>query len=193
MISRDLLDSVAEIYALESRVGLLSKRQWRILDIGAGYGRLAHRMIEAGVSLESYLCLDGVPLSTEICRFYLAARRVPSVVRSVSLMEIDFDNPPRADLAVAIHSLSEMPIAAVSAWVALVARSGADYLAVVPNDPERIQSTEPDGRHESLERVIAASGFTLQSDAQVVEGRGAWFAPSDHKGVPDRLLLYQRS
>lgn len=46
-VSRDLLDSICEIYFLERPVAPLLHRNMRVLDIGAGYGRLAHRMTEA--------------------------------------------------------------------------------------------------------------------------------------------------
>ena len=46
VVSRDLLDSILEINFLERHVGL-SQRTVSILDIGAGYGRLAHRVVEA--------------------------------------------------------------------------------------------------------------------------------------------------
>ena len=42
-ISRDLLDSILELYFLEKHIGLSSAPNRTILDIGAGYGRLAHR------------------------------------------------------------------------------------------------------------------------------------------------------
>ncbi len=46
-VSRDLLDSVLEINALDRRFGLTSIEAPVILDIGAGYGRLAERMCAA--------------------------------------------------------------------------------------------------------------------------------------------------
>src|SRR5690349_11282372 len=51
VVSRDLLDSILEIYFLERHLGLSSKENFNILDIGAGYGRLAHRMTCAIPSL----------------------------------------------------------------------------------------------------------------------------------------------
>ncbi len=52
-ISRDLLDSILEIYFLE-RHDLLSKKPLNILDIGAGYGRLAHRMVQSVHNIQNY-------------------------------------------------------------------------------------------------------------------------------------------
>ena len=52
-ISRDVIDSVGELNYLESQLGLSSKDDLSILDIGAGYGRLAHRATEAFSNLQS--------------------------------------------------------------------------------------------------------------------------------------------
>ena len=46
-VSRDLLDSIAEIYFLNRTLGISKRQNLRILDIGAGYGRLAHRLVRA--------------------------------------------------------------------------------------------------------------------------------------------------
>jgi len=62
-VSRDLLESVNEIAYLERRLGL-SRTEARILDIGAGYVRLAHRMAEVLPRLADYCCVDAIPEST---------------------------------------------------------------------------------------------------------------------------------
>ena len=45
-----------------------------MLDIGAGYGRLAHRMSAAFPQLEDYCCVDAVPESTFLSEYYLRHR-----------------------------------------------------------------------------------------------------------------------
>jgi 2-polyprenyl-3-methyl-5-hydroxy-6-metoxy-1,4-benzoquinol methylase len=47
VVSRDLLDSIIEINFLDRHLGFSSRRAVNVLDIGAGYGRLAHRMATA--------------------------------------------------------------------------------------------------------------------------------------------------
>ncbi len=59
--SRDLLDSVTQIYFLDRHLGVLERPSLRVLDIGAGYGRLAHRMAQAVPNLVDYCCVDAVP------------------------------------------------------------------------------------------------------------------------------------
>jgi len=109
-VSRDLLDSVGEIYFLERHIGLSS---WAggptVLDIGAGYGRLAYRMVTAFPNVRSYVCTDAVSASTFVCEFYLRFRGVDVNAKAVALDEIQDElkrNPP--DIAVNIHGFSGM-------------------------------------------------------------------------------------
>ncbi len=53
-ISRDLLDSITEIYFLEKHLNVSSLTDLTILDIGAGYGRLAHRMVSTFPNIQTY-------------------------------------------------------------------------------------------------------------------------------------------
>ena len=69
-VSRDLLDSIIEITFLEKHFGFLNRRDFNVLDIGAGYGRLAHRMATAAPNLGRYFCVDAVPESTFISDYY---------------------------------------------------------------------------------------------------------------------------
>jgi hypothetical protein len=66
-ISRDLLDSVLEINFLNRHLQLASRDDLSILDIGAGYGRLAHRMLTAFPSLPAYHCTDAIAESSFVC------------------------------------------------------------------------------------------------------------------------------
>ncbi len=52
--SRDLLDSVNELLYLDRAIGIFDLVNLRMLDIGAGYGRLAHRASQALPGLQSY-------------------------------------------------------------------------------------------------------------------------------------------
>ncbi len=78
-VSRDLLDSVNEINYLDTQMGLSSIENLRVLDIGAGYGRLAHRMSPALPGLAAYDCIDGVAISTFLCDYYRGFRQMPEV------------------------------------------------------------------------------------------------------------------
>ncbi|MFP5306035.1 MAG: hypothetical protein ACLGI7_09460, partial [Gammaproteobacteria bacterium] len=69
-VSRDLLDSINELYFFDRHTGLLQRPGFTVLDVGAGYGRLAHRALAAAPLLGGYLCADAIPESTFLCEYY---------------------------------------------------------------------------------------------------------------------------
>jgi SAM-dependent methyltransferase len=148
-VSRDLLDSVLEINLIDREIGLASKSGLKVLDIGAGYGRLAHRMAEALPNLEKHFCTDAVPESTFLCEHYLRYRGVEDKTRVVPLDEIEKTLAATpVDLAVNIHSFSECSLEAIDWWAGLLAKHRVPWLVVCPNakhDEGRFLGVE-DGR-----------------------------------------------
>jgi SAM-dependent methyltransferase len=135
-VSRDLIDSIAEISFLDRHLGITSRQGFRVLDIGAGYGRLAHRMLTAVPGIDSYLCTDAVAFSTFVSEYYLRFRNVEKAA-VIPLDEIDktlHDHP--VDLAVNIHSFSECRDEAIEWWVRLLSKHRVKYLMIVPNIPD---------------------------------------------------------
>lgn len=133
-VSRDLLDSIAELDGIDRRLGIGAGGVQRVLDIGAGYGRLAHRAVCAFPEIEHFLCTDAVPESSFLCRRYLAARGIEDRAEAVALDRIDARLAEVAvDLAVNIHSFSECRPQAIDWWLALLARHRVRWLMVAPN------------------------------------------------------------
>ena len=132
-VSRDLLDSIAEIYFLHRHLKLGSRTGFRILDVGAGYGRLAHRVVTALSGVEKYYCADAVAVSTFVSEYYLQFRHVDKAT-VIPLDEIETTlKEQRVDLAVNIHSFSECQISAIEWWVQLLSKHHVKYLMIVPN------------------------------------------------------------
>jgi SAM-dependent methyltransferase len=132
-VSRDVLDSVIELYFLERNLKLSEMANPTILDIGAGYGRLAHRTCQAMSNVGAYFCVDAVPQSTFISEHYLKFRK--SKAQVVALDEIEeLVKRQRPDLALNIHSFSECRIEAVEWWINLLEKSGVKHLMIAPND-----------------------------------------------------------
>lgn len=133
-VSRDLLDSILEIYFLDDHLQITQKDHLSVLDIGAGYGRLAHRMVNALPNLSQYLCADAVPISTFLADYYLTFREIGDKARSVPLDQIaETISPGSIDLAISIHSFSECALPAIRWWIALLAEKDVPALAIVPN------------------------------------------------------------
>jgi SAM-dependent methyltransferase len=188
-VSRDLLESIAELSFLERELGLSGWNGVRVLDVGAGYGRLGHRMAQAYPNLADYACVDAVPESTFVCARYLRFREVVPPARVVRLDRIDAELRPGAfDLAVNVHSFSEMPHAAVAWWLAHLARLEVPRLFLVPNEPDALLSLEADGSRRDCAELLAAAGYELVAQAPLV-------ADPDVRRLArldDRLHLYER-
>lgn len=133
-ISRDLIDSIVEIYFLEKYLNISKMRDVRILDIGAGYGRLAHRMVSALSNISQYICTDAVPISTFISEYYLKFRNLEHLTKVVPLHTIEKElGMVDVEIAVNIHSFSECKFSAINWWVSLLKRNRVKYLMIAPN------------------------------------------------------------
>ncbi len=173
-ISRDLLDSVLELDFLDRHLGISGSSApgrstplgrsgaWTLLDIGAGYGRLAHRAVTAFPESLRCLCTDAIALSTFLSEFYLGFRGVGQRATVVPLDELETAIPPGAvDIAVNVHSFSECSLAAIDAWLAFLAGRRVPHLMVVPN------AASPDGRSpltnagEDFGPLVRRHGYVL--------------------------------
>lgn len=164
--TRDLLDSIVEIGFLDRHLNI-SQRRLRILDIGAGYGRLAHRLVQAFPGKVDVLCVDSVAVSTFLSEFYLRYRGASPQAAVVPLDEFEEGlarNP--IDVAVNVHSFSECPMSAIEGWLDLLVRYRIPRLVVVPNAMDnggtRPLSRETDGAWLDLMALFRAKGYKLE-------------------------------
>lgn len=188
-VSRDLLESINEINFLHRHLGIADQADLHVLDIGAGYGRLAHRMCEALPNLVRYDCVDAVPESTFLCEYYLRQRRVDDRARAVPLHQPKrLARPGAYHLAVNIHSFSECTREAVRWWLDHVRELEVPYLLIVPNHPEELLSSEPDGTHLDFAPDLAACGYELIHKAPVYDDDEI----RELIGVHDHFFIYRR-
>jgi hypothetical protein len=162
-VSRDLLDSVNEIHFLDRQLGIAERTGLHVLDVGAGYGRLAHRMLTALPGISAYDCADAVASSTFICDYYLQFRDLGARARSVPLDEVESALAIRpVDLAVNIHSFSECTLAAVDWWVSRLSRYRVPHLMIVPNPVDRTAGASlHNNEHQDMHPVIERHGYRL--------------------------------
>lgn len=192
-ISRDLLDSVAEITFLQNHVGVLDRGDIRVLDIGAGYGRMAHRMLEANPALTGYTCVDAVPESTFLCEYYLEFRGLDDRSEVIPLDEVDARLTGPFDVALNIHSFSECTYAAVEWWMHRVRSLEVPYLMIVPNPDERFEtdadrfvSSEPDGSKRDYLPLLAELGYEMAAREPLVDDDARSVL-----GVDDVMFLFK--
>ena len=137
LVSRDLLDSIVEIHFLEKHLKISSYDRLNILDIGAGYGRLAHRMTEALPNIEKYFCTDAFPISSFICEYYLRFRNLENKAEVIPVDEIEkILCNHKINIAVNIQSFPECKIAAIEWWLSILEKYSVEYLTIVLDYPE---------------------------------------------------------
>ena len=157
-----------ELEFLERELGLSQREGFSVVDIGAGYGRLAHRMAHAYPNLRDYCCLDAIPESTFLSEYYVRHRGSTPPARVVSLDAIGTGLGP-FDLAVNVHSWSECTYEAVEWWVELLAGLDVPRLLVVPNEPEELLSLEADGSRRDFLPLLERAGYRLERRAPVID------------------------
>jgi SAM-dependent methyltransferase len=169
-VSRDLLESANEISFLERELRLSQRDRFSVLDIGAGYGRLAHRMAEAYPQVHDYCCVDAIPEATFLSEYYLRYRGCIPPARVAPLDALDRElRPGSFDLAVNVHGFSEWTHAAVAWWIDLLRRLEVPLLLVVPNEPTELLTLEPDGSRRDFAALLAAAGYRLARRVPVIE------------------------
>jgi len=159
-ISRDLLDSALELAFLERHLRISQGPRRTILDIGAGYGRLAHRGAIAFPKTTQWLATDAIPVSTFLCEYYLGFRALGDRASVVPLHELGAAVlPGKVDIAVNIHSFSECSLAAIDAWIAFLAARQVAHLMVVPNAVAADGTTMLTNQGVDFTGILSAHGY----------------------------------
>lgn len=160
-VSRDLLDSVGEIDFLRRHVGL-GKKQMSLLDIGAGYGRLAHRIAEATGPMTEVFTTDAYAPSTFLSEFYLDYRKTGTQVVPLDGLEATLASN-RIEIATNIHSFSECTVDAIQWWVDLIAKSNVTHMMVVPNGKGEEGRKCLTNAGEPMIPIFQQAGYVLKS------------------------------
>lgn len=124
-VTRMWMDSMVEVNFLARHVPL---RLMHVLDIGAGYGRLAAVMVG---EVASYTCVDSVEISKFVCE-YFTMKHAPDVMVLSPEQLPDWNHP--FSLAINIHSWSECSLESIEEWLAILKQKGVLYLFTVPHD-----------------------------------------------------------
>lgn len=160
-VSRDLLDSILELNFLERHMQISKRPSLSILDIGAGYGRLAYRLAQSLPNLKIALCTDAVPESTFLCEYYTAFRGVSDKVKTIPLDRIESAlNENTIDLVTNIHSFQECTIASISWWLDMLSSHRIKHFMLAHYRSELL-STEADGTALDFRPLIERLGFEL--------------------------------
>lgn len=166
IVSRDFLDSINEILFLERHLGISTRENLNVIDIGAGYGRLAHRMAIALPKMDQMFCVDAIPESTFISEYYLNYRGVSDKAHSVPIYDIEEElNRNNVLLATNIHSFSECTLDSIDWWLDLLVCNSVRYLMIEPNagncSGRKLLSIERNNDRIEYLQNIESRGYTL--------------------------------
>lgn len=187
-VSRDLLDSINEIYFLDRHFKIFDKPNLRILDIGAGYGRMADRMLNALPNISSYYCTDAIPDSTFICSYNLKYRGLTDRAKILPLDQFQSTlQPGQIDLAMNIHSFSECTLEAITWWLQQLVRLKVPYFLLIPNEPEELLSREADDSRKSFRPVLEQLGFEQVATELIYQDK----AMAEFMLTNDRMILFK--
>lgn len=128
VVTRAWVDGNIEIDFLVRHLGIPAVNV-DVLDIGAGYGRLA---VMLAPYVGSYTCVDAVPVSVEVCRDYTQLYEPSVRVLDVAGLRAVMTDPVfRPTLAINIHSWNECSTDQVVAWVDVLAALQVPWLFTV--------------------------------------------------------------
>ncbi|RWQ61616.1 MAG: putative sugar O-methyltransferase [Mesorhizobium sp.] len=189
LVSRDLLDSIIELNFLAAYVPLYSEsRSINVLDIGAGYGRLAHRMTAACPNVGKYFCTDAVPESTFLSQYYLAFRNVLDRCAVVPLDKVTELRSIPIELAINVHSFTECRGRVVAWWLEELSAIKIPWLFIETDFG--LTSRDGYGVRDDFREKIEESGYRL-----IVQQPK--FAQSqilrDHGLYPSEFYLFRRT
>lgn len=187
-VTRDLLDSIIEINFLKETLGLDAARPVRVLDIGAGYGRFAHRFTSAFPD-GHVTCIDAVATSTFLSDFYLGFRKCAARTAVVPFDRVETLSERRYDVAINIHSWSECTREFVRFWLGVVRDLQIPYLFIVPHFAG-FTTKEPDGTTGSYEEELQRHGFRQHLRRRKFHGS----AVLDRRGIyPADYWVFKRA
>jgi len=131
LVTRAWLDGMIEINFIKKHMNLQEKI---VLDIGAGYGRLAVLLSESEPTAK-ITCVDAVPISTFLCKKYTAA--FAPQIKVVTIQEFEsLKKTLSPDLAINVHSWSECSLKQNMQWIDTIFNMGTKNIFIVTHDPE---------------------------------------------------------
>jgi len=169
LVSRDMLDSILELYFLERVLGISQFENLNILDIGAGYGRFAHRAINALPNINKFYCTDAIAESTFLSKFYSNYRKISNKCEVIPLHRFEETmTNKKIDIATNIHSFSECSREIIQWWLEKLQILNVRYLMIVPNiynasGGKKLMSLEVDGQTLPYEDLVHQNGYSLIS------------------------------
>ncbi len=140
-LSRDKLDSIMEIYYLIMQLGIKPFDHLKVLEIGAGYGRLAHRFTSL-FQRSNFYCVDAIPSSTFISEYYLNFRKAHNA-HVVPFDDLQSLSHQTFDFAISVHSFPEQTRASINLWLDLLDNLAIKTLVLIDHNGQWLTMEPP--------------------------------------------------
>jgi len=134
-----------------------------VLEIGAGYGRLA---VMLAPLVRSYTCVDPVPVSTDVCRTYTQSHQ-PSV--QVWTLDDFRQKSWMRTLAINIHSWNECTLGQITHWLDALAAVPLLFTVSHSSLPDHTYRTNEQGRPSF--RPLLESRYDLLAEESIGLGQ----------------------
>jgi len=157
IVSRDLLDSILQIYFLKNN--LENFEYMTYLEIGAGYGRLCKRFADCFPTIK-YFIVDGIPESTFISKFYLGESNQNKVI-DLDMLYHRTENM-NIDVAINIHSFPECNYNDIEWWVKFIYSRKIRYIFYAPNDQESTPFFMPTNNKECISHIFKKYNYRIK-------------------------------
>ena len=162
VVSSDMIDSSLQLNFIARHCGFHLSDQLTLLDIGAGWGRLACRFLELFPRGFAF-ALDAVPFPSFLAQRYLEYRGVFDRAVTGSRTKLDTARPGAFQIAANVHSWSEAPLASIDLWLSKLDALQVPFLFFVPHGLPAV-SLEKDGPGQLIVPAILAHGWRVLVD-----------------------------
>jgi putative sugar O-methyltransferase len=185
-LSIDYLLSVEEMFFLHDTISECSS----VLEIGAGFGRLAHAVIENYTHIQEYTICD-LPEMLQVSQKFLSNVLTADQFKKINFCPNDqFHSIQSSDLCINIDSFQEMPASVVLNYIEGIS-SFAKYLysknAICKYDPSIIglEVNDRDEYGSALEQGLCTEVFNIYDSQELSKAREIYL----HKYCPRNFQL----
>lgn len=166
-VTRAWLDSNVEWDFVRRHLKNTTSGIYDVLDVGAGYGRLA---VSVQDFVNSYTCVDAVPVSTRVCRDYVSQYSRHGNIVIPTLAEWCTAPGKRYDLAVNIHSWNECSYEQIDRWLNALTELWVPWLFTVSHEhwlPDKKTAYHPHGDTVRSYRDLILRDYDLVAEESI--------------------------
>ena len=131
-VTRMWADSNVEYDFLQRHLNKFFLQNATVMDVGAGYGRLA---VSMSPHVKQFIAVDSIPVSVACCKDYVATWARTDNIQILSVEDLYLmykqNKVPKIELAMNIHSWNECSLETIEEWLQTLVKFNTDFLFTV--------------------------------------------------------------